>query len=1171
MRRPGHAWRFASAVMLTLLGCAAATSSSSAEEAGASAFLFAFGGSGSAAGQLNVARGVAVDQSSGDVYVVDQQNQRVEQFGPWGAFQRTFGEGVNATTHANVCVAGEDCGAGSEGAGGGQFKLPQGIAVDNAAGSSSKGDVYVVDFSNHRVEKFGPAGEFLLAFGKEVDASTLGDVCTAASGDVCQAGKAGTGTDEFEWAVGSFVAVGPTGTVYVGDEDRVQEFEPTGVYAGQIALPGAGKITSLAVGSDGTLFVGSSGLAGVHVYSGAGTQTAEIETNGDAVDAIALGPADDLFVGESEPPYRVSEYGPTYTRLASFATEALEEGSATGIGVGPSGTVYVSEKTTPFRVLAFGNPPPGEPPQVAPSIDSQSVTDLGLSEAVVGAEIDPHFLASSYYVEYGTDTSYSLGDVPAAPGAVLGGGEVQSDQLASVTLPDLTQGTVYHYRFVAQSKGGTVQGPDQTFTTFVAPSFSGLPDGRAYEQVSSPEKNGNEAGIELQATGLVPGYAVATPEGERVVFFQIGPSGETHSGTDLYSVASRNPESGWSVAAALPPGFGSNASNFTGEEPKAFIPSADFSRFLFATTYSFKSGNPDATESTGLYRAGEADPLEAEWWLSKPAFPSFSEAKPEPGHIQQKWPLPVGGSPTLSTAYFTWNATLVPEDAERAKHVTVHEGDPEGPYGFYEWHEGTLRSAGELPDGEYSGYGAVPAATTTTGEITPSPLSLRNEVSEDGSKAFFVSPEPKSAAAAGRPTELYVREQHEGTGEPASTVLVSRNELNGGKEAEGSGAETAVTPVDGAYVYASPDGSRAFFESEDKLALSATGTAPEGSGPWTYEFNLNSEKATYLPGVDGNILASAEDGSSFVFDNPATRKIELWSGGTGATEIASYSTPASARFLGARATNDGTVYVFDTNAVLSPGSFNNSAGENQLYRYEPAAPQPLMCVSCAPSGTTQSPASAILRGRTIADGGSRIFFGTAEKLVPEDKNGVEDAYEWEEPGTGSCPAGASQGCTYLISSGTSPDPSFYLDNSESGSDVFIATRDGLVAGDTDGAYDIYDARIGGGIRTHTPPPGCTSGCQAPPPPPPSLGSAGGSAVFRGGENVLQPKAAVLASKSTSKPKPLTRAQKLAKALKACKSKPKKRRAACIKQANHSYGAKVSRKKSQKKSRKKAKR
>ncbi len=45
---------------------------------------------------------------------------------------------------------------------------PTGVAVDSSSGPSD-GDVYVTDPANHRVEKFGPAGEFILMFGKEVN------------------------------------------------------------------------------------------------------------------------------------------------------------------------------------------------------------------------------------------------------------------------------------------------------------------------------------------------------------------------------------------------------------------------------------------------------------------------------------------------------------------------------------------------------------------------------------------------------------------------------------------------------------------------------------------------------------------------------------------------------------------------------------------------------------------------------------------------------------------------------------------------------------------------------------------------------------------------------------------------------------------------------------------
>jgi hypothetical protein len=295
-------------------------------------------------------------------------------------------------------------------------------------------------------------------------------------------------------------------------------------------------------------------------------------------------------------------------------------------------------------------------------------------------------------------------------------------------------------------------------------------------------------------------------------------------------------------------------------------------------------------------------------------------------------------------------------------------------------------------------------------------------------------------------------------------------------------AETAVTAVltqfgSPADVYPSPDGSRAFFESRDKLAKSAEGKEPEGSGPWTYEFNLNTEKVTFLPGVVGPIAASSQNGSSFIFKNTESHAIERWAGGPTPESIASFSTPAEPEFEGSGA-NNGAAFVFNTNAVLKHGSqtFNDSTERLQAYRYDVSS-QTLLCVSCAPPTVPQSAIKAVndgfsldnLRGqgREIADEGGRVFFATATKLVPQAENGVSDVYEWEQSGTGSCHSEKQAGgCLYLVSSGTSPDPSFYLDNDESGENVFFTTRARLVKGDTDESYDVYDARVNGGFPRH---------------------------------------------------------------------------------------------------------
>ena len=109
---------------------------------------------------------------------------------------------------------------------------PRGVAVDASDGPSS-GDVYVTDPANSRVEKFDAGGNFLLMFGASVDKTTGENVCTAASGDTCQAGIAGTAPGEF--VTPAFVAVdsssGPSsGDVYVGDtgDNTVSKFDSTG-------------------------------------------------------------------------------------------------------------------------------------------------------------------------------------------------------------------------------------------------------------------------------------------------------------------------------------------------------------------------------------------------------------------------------------------------------------------------------------------------------------------------------------------------------------------------------------------------------------------------------------------------------------------------------------------------------------------------------------------------------------------------------------------------------------------------------------------------------------------------------------------------------------------------------------------------------------------------------
>ena len=370
------------------------------------------------------------------------------------------------------------------------------------------------------------------------------------------------------------------------------------------------------------------------------------------------------------------------------------------------------------------------------------------------------------------------------------------------------------------------------------------------------------------------------------------------------------------------------------------------------------------------------------------------------------------------------------------------------------------------------------------------------------------------------------------------------------------------------FVYASPDGSQAFFESKDKLMCEPEDCPPENTSPKMYDFDVNTGSLTYLPSVVGQIVTSSSDGSSFAFVGPeavgpiaeaSPDEFDLWSAGPGGGTVTPITqlTGESARQLVsedkldvsvARMSMDGSVVVF-TSGLHLPGGFNSGTGLEQIYRYD-VPTNTLSCVSCPPAGVTprseaelsvlqaneKAGAGGVLQEhaglvdeRGISSDGDRIFFDTADPLVPQASDGVRNVYEWEN------------GTVYLISSGKSPENSYFLDNSESGDDVFFATSEGLVPGDTDGAYDVYDARVP--HKGDNPPPAAVpcegSVCQGPARVPAPLG-APASATFSGLGNIAPEPAAT----PVAKPKPkATKCKKgFVKKKNKCVKKPKPKKA-----------------------------
>ena len=192
---------------------------------------------------------------------------------------------------------------------------------------------------------------------------------------------------------------------------------------------------------------------------------------------------------------------------------------------------------------------------------------------------------------------------------------------------------------------------------------------------------------------------------------------------------------------------------------------------------------------------------------------------------------------------------------------------------------------------------------------------------------------------------------------------------------------------------------------------------------------------------------------------------------------------------------------------------------------------------------SRDPPTATESSSVVSEDGSYVFFTSPDDLVEGAAPGLWNVYEYHD------------GEVYLISGGQDAQATALtlLGTDASGDDVFFTTTDRLVGQDTDTQLDVYDARVDGGFPGPVSPASCAGEtCQGSLASSPALSSAG-SVMVSGGGNLRPPPAE---SKPTPKAKPLTRAQKLADALRACRKKPRKQRARCEAEAKRRYGAKA---------------
>lgn len=166
-------------------------------------------------GEMHTPEGVATD-GSGNVYVADALNDRIQVFSSSGSFNRAWGVGVNGGAAFGVCTVPANCAIGSSGGLGGEMFFPIAVTAD------SSGNVYVADYANDRIQRFSSTGTWDRAWGKGVDGGSAFGVCTVAAS--CQVGTSGPLGGEMNTPAG--VATDSAGDLYVADyeNNRVQKF-----------------------------------------------------------------------------------------------------------------------------------------------------------------------------------------------------------------------------------------------------------------------------------------------------------------------------------------------------------------------------------------------------------------------------------------------------------------------------------------------------------------------------------------------------------------------------------------------------------------------------------------------------------------------------------------------------------------------------------------------------------------------------------------------------------------------------------------------------------------------------------------------------------------------------------------------------------------------------------
>jgi hypothetical protein len=867
---------------------------------------------------------------------------------------------------------------------------------------------------------------------------------------------------------------------------------------------------------------------------------------------------------------------------------SCEGGAATEPGTAESGHVHAEASVLlpltryTFCLVAtnengstFGPGVSFETERVSPVVEEESFSDVGSGSAQLNAEVNAENVVSEYSFEYATGAEYAASSKYGFVTPVTSFGAGHETVGARAQLTGLTPSTEYDFRAVVRNASGEVsRGQNVKFSTLPLGVLN-LPDGRVFERVSPADDGQSEVytpevfGLEIpRSEGIFAErhgnetaneFAVSL-DGDAIVYPGAPTTGGEGESNDYR--ATRSAEGGWQQTDIEPAGrFGAGYLAF----------SSDLSIGILRSTSErseVEDGLPPLSPEApgGGYKIFYEHALEGENYE-----PFITKADPLHRTPEGSSRLNIvfeGSSTDFSQVFFGANDALT-GNAIEVEHDQYARYNAEN---LYDMERGQLSLVNVLPDGssEPNAVFGAPCISLDNGpfciqgiqgrgnqEHEGEAADLSRAISADGSRAFWTDLDTGN---------LYVRE--DAASSDAKTAQVNA--------AIGGPARFWTASVNGSKVFFTK-GLRTYVGEEDGEL---------------YEYELETGRTIDLtPGVEvAGVIGASEDGE-YLYYVDSHDNLNLWHDGTStfiatlaATDggempeepIAPYVTVAGDWYTGlgkrtAEVTPDGHGLVFMSSQSLKaegyPGGYNNE-GREEVYAYEAEDGGRLFCVSCSRSGEAPPvraygvaafvPVSWLYTEQLkwISDDGSRVFFDSAEPLVPQDTNGKLDVYEWERDGIGSCQE--STGCVYLLSGGQSGSSSWLLGTSASGNDVFIASRAPLVPGDPYDSFAVYDARVGG-VQPPASPVCTGTGCQGLPPAPPIFATPA-SVTFNGVGNFSAPPivgSGKAQAKAKGKARSLTRTQKLENALKACRKKRGHVRSACRARARRRYAVKSS--------------